>query len=137
MKPILITLNLLLLTFSSTFAVSANSKVLFLECEYRSTLDIGKMENSLSSETKLIQVTSLKNGMANIKEEGLGAIYKGTISEKEIYGEVNFQIENTIYFKSFRINRYTGVFENIFSIATNRAEGLIHSGVCKEVSKRF
>ena len=137
MKTILITFSLVALTSNATFAESSSKNDLFLECEYRSTLHMLKMENSATSGTKLIQVTPLKNGMATIKEEGLGAILKGTISENEIYGEVNYQIQNNIYFQSFRINRYTGVFENIFSIATNKSDGLLHSGVCKEASKRF
>ena len=137
MKTLFFTLSLILLTPNSTFATSSSKSELFLECEYRSTLDMGKMKTSETTGTKLIQVTPLKSGKATIKKEGLGAVFTGTISENEIYGEVNYQIQNSIYFESFRINRYTGLFENAFSLATNRSDGLLHEGVCKEAQKRF
>ena len=104
-----------------------------LICKYSHTID----ENGKSSRTSgedLVTVHFTDSGDAYIKVGVLGAVFIGTISDEEIYGETTYSIKAQTYYQTLTINRYTGAFQNTFRV--NESGGLIHYGNCKSVTEK-
>jgi hypothetical protein len=104
---------------------------MYLVCTYTHTVD--DKGSAPTSGEKLITVTQLKNMRVEIKMDGLGARFSGTISSDEIRGETEYEIQDRAYRQTLNINRYTGEFTNSFSVGRTN-DGLIHFGKCKRVS---
>ena len=69
-----------------------------------------------------------------LSKEGLGAEFRGSANDSVILAETAYQMGNLNVKESFKINRYTGQFENSVLIGSG---GLVHRGVCSTPQKKF
>jgi hypothetical protein len=110
------------------------AKDIILECTYQSTVILKDGSMSKTAGTKLLTIKRIKDTQIILFKEGLGAEFRGTISESEIFADTAFQIDNLSVKENFKINRYTGQFENSFYIGSG---GLMHLGECSSSQRKF
>lgn len=109
-------------------------KDIILECKYQGTVDLKDGSMSETVGTKLLTVKRVKGTQIVLIKEGSGAEFRGVVSDAEIVAEAAFLMGNLNVKESFKINRYTGQFENPFLIGSG---GLVHRGVCSTPQKKF
>lgn len=111
----------------------AQADTLRLICTYSQTADDHGKTSPTSGEN-LFTVEHSGPGKALIKKEGLGAAFTGTISEEEIQGEAQYQIQGMTYVQHLVINRFTGSMTLTFS--TPGKGGLVHFGKCRAAKEK-
>ncbi len=120
--------------FALLVAPIARADTLRLICVYSHTVD-DKGQSSPTSGEDLFTVEHSGLGKAHIKKEGLGAAFEGTISEEEIQGDVQYEIQGKAFVQRLVVNRFTGSMTLTFSAAGK--EGLIHFGRCRKAAERL
>jgi hypothetical protein len=113
----------------------ADQNTLRLICKYSHTVDADGKSTPSSGED-LITVNYSDNGEAIIIKQGLGAEFKGTISDEKIYGKTEYKMSELKIQQTILINRYTGACEITFEVVGSSQSGLIHYGTCEPVSKK-
>ena len=134
MKNILLKLTILIILMIPLKLIVVQTTIRLI-CKYSNTVD--KQGNSRETTGEnLVTVTYSDNGKAIIKKDDLGAEFIGTISEEKIYGETNYQIQNSMFYQTLIINRYTGAFEITFRI-TGKSDGIVHYGKCEKATNKL
>ena len=129
-----IILTSIFLTLLLVFETYAEENTIRLICKYSHTIEADGSISRTSGED-LVTVNYSDSGAAIIKKQGLGAEFKGTISNEEIEGKTEYEISGSIIQQTIVINRYTGAFEITFKIIGSEG-GLIHCGTCEPVAKK-
>jgi hypothetical protein len=108
-------------------------KDIILECTYQSSINLkdGTVGNTVGA--KVLTIKRSKGSQISILKDDSDIVYLGSISDAQIYGEAVFQVGEVTVKESFKINRYSGQFENPFLIGQS---GLIHQGVCMVKQKK-
>jgi hypothetical protein len=109
-------------------------KDIILECSYKSTTDLKDGSMSETIDTKLLTVKRSTGSKVILSKEGLGAEFRGSANDAVIVAETAYQMGNLNVKEGFKINRYTGQFENSVLIGSG---GLMHRGVCSSSQKKF
>jgi hypothetical protein len=109
-------------------------KTMLLECSYESTIDLKDGSASETIGKKLVTIKNVGGSKISLIKEATGAEFVGVMSDAEIFAEATFHVSGIRVKESFKINRYTGQFENPFLLG---AGGLIHSGHCSAAQKKF
>ena len=122
------------LTLLFVFETYAEENTIRLICKYSHTIEADGSSSGTSGED-LVTVSYSDNGAAIIRKQGLGAEFKGTISDEEIQGKTEYKISGSTIQQTIVINRYTGAFEITFKIIGSEG-GLIHCGTCEPVAKK-
>lgn len=117
-----------------TLAKTTDSSIQ-LECTYKNTLDLRStiLTETVGSKHVSVQLGSKQSVI--LKVEGKGSDFSGSMSESEISTETMYLLGNHNVRETFKINRYTGAFENLFQF--NNSSGLLHTGVCSSINKKF
>lgn len=121
------------LTFFFILKAHAEQNTIHLICKYSHTIDNEAKSSRTSGET-FITVKSRDNGIVIINKQGLGAEFIGKITDEEIYGETEYTVSGAAYQQTLSINRYTGAFEETFTI--KGSGGLIHHGNCELLTEK-
>ncbi len=114
----------------------AEQNTIHLICKYSHTYDGHDDKTTPTSGEDLFTVTYLDSGEATIKKEGLGAPFKGVVSDEEIYGHTEYKIQNLTIQQTLLINRYLGKIEITFNTIGSKNSGLIHFGSCQLIKDR-
>lgn len=130
-KLIIIAISLSLFFVTESYA---EQNTIRLICKYSHTVD-GDGKSSPTSGEDLITVNYSNNGEAIIIKQGLGAEFKGSISDEEIRGQTEYKLSNSTIQQTLLINRYTGACEITFKIVGSES-GLVHYGTCQTVTKK-
>jgi hypothetical protein len=123
----------LCVVLANTVLAQEDPKAIRLICTYSYSID-DKGERSGTSGEELFTVLALEGGRAVIRKQGLSAPFFGTVSDEEIAGEANYEVENIKLAESLSINRFTGQFQLSFGAAGKR---VIHFGKCRSVTKQL
>ena len=134
MPPSRLLLAALAAVVASHAAVAQEQTVLRLICQYTQAVDKdGKVSDS--SGERLFTVSFGKDGVAELKKEGLGAAFKGKVSEDEIVGNVTYSLGETTIEETVTINRFTGSLTATYG-APGRG-GLVFYGNCRNAAERL
>jgi hypothetical protein len=114
-------------------ATDVHAETLRLMCTYLHTTD----ENGKAFPTEgddLFTVTFDSSGRAQVKREGLGAVFLGTVSDEEIVADVTYDLQGASYAQHLVINRYSGKITLSYGVAGKA--GLTHFGKCRAADQR-
>jgi hypothetical protein len=115
----------------ASVALANEVKRLALDCEYKSTLNVGKMANDPTSGQVSILLELTEDALISAKtnQNGFCDAKRGLVSDIEVKIFCSWSVDGTNMASLYTASRVSGALETLFFV--NDKLGLIHYGQCR------